>query len=132
MKYIPFEEVFDKPYTYRTLLDTDDDREVEFRTRSGQVYVEFAVTGSTVQVQFHAGGGLKQETLRIFSTVVHAIKDFMEDRPDVIKLEFVSEIDDESRVRLYDRMANKYLSADYSLRISNYAGSRHYHATRKS
>ena len=138
MKYIPFEETFDKPYLYRITSDAGGERLVEFKTRSNhRVVVRFDQTRNAVEVAFAIGAGgdehrIREETLRIFSTVVHVIKDYMRDYPDVLRLTFTSEIDDDSRVNLYDRMAKKYLSANYTLRISNYAGQRYYHATRKS
>ena len=50
----------------------------------------------------------KGDAFRILATVLMTIRDFMEIRPDVTRLEFEVHMDQPSKKRVYDRMIDRY------------------------
>ena len=48
--------------------------------------------------------------IKVFSTVMAIIKDFLEDNPRVNKIEYSADIDEPSRIKLYDSMSKKLAS----------------------
>jgi len=75
--------------------------------------IELDVENRMALVNFYVGGKQKitgnGDAIKIFSTVGAAINDYArKKRPHVIA--FTGHIDDDSRIRLYDRLANRWLT----------------------
>ena len=108
-------EVGDKPYELpnrwnntgmdvgkSTVLPSGNKLDITINTENKMVLINFYVGGS----QKITGNG---DAIKIFSTVGSAVNDYaMKKRPHVIA--FTGHIFDNSRIRLYDRLANRWLT----------------------
>lgn len=70
----------------------------------GQVSVEFALRQG-VEWADHVTGGAGTESLRVFSTVIHCVKDAIAREPEIDTITFDATFAEPSRVALYRRFA---------------------------
>lgn len=117
MKLIDFlTEVGDKPYQLpsRWQHNGDNTSKKTVQLPSGNyLEIEISEENRMALVNFYVNGSQKitgdGDAIKIFSTVGNAINDYVKKkRPNIIC--FTGHIFDSSRIRLYDRLANRWLT----------------------
>lgn len=107
-------ELANKPYPFELEYDGGDEKYYYFDTDDGQMYrVMIELEDGSALIQFlnqshkHEPGGIigSGDAFRVFATVAHVIRSFLNDVPDTLELIFEADISQPSRVKLYDAMA---------------------------
>lgn len=122
-------ELFDNPYSFNLKRMSDKSSEYEFYTSEQKKYIVFMMNTSektdTWDVVFADEKGKlditgegKQESIRIFSTVVAVIKDFVK-KVSPQKIMFSAYKDEKSRIKLYKSIIKTQIPSGYTGRFEN-------------
>lgn len=120
-------ELFDQPYSYHWLPGADDSHIAQINTESGTINVKFKhyLNLNILSINFKKNDSYEltddRDSIKIFSTVVQSIKEFISKNPDKSQnIQFTIGKYEKSRLKLYSALLRKFAAMNgYQFSVSS-------------